>query len=79
MVSWWVQYLAKDPRSDFRNGPGITWIVAAFLPPMFIQIRLEQRPLPQAIPILVRGEITSVQVPTCGLLVSAISGQGPQA
>ena len=34
MVSWWVQYLAKGPRPDFTdNGPGITRIVASFLPP----------------------------------------------
>ena len=32
VVSRWVQYLVKDPRPDFINGPGITRTVAAFWP-----------------------------------------------
>ena len=67
MVSWWVQYLAKGPRPDSSNGPGITRIVAAFLPFGVYSRSTGIMAPPQAIPILVRWKILLF---SCPLLVS---------
>ena len=80
MVSYWVQYLAKGPRTDFSSGLGITRIVAEPLPTGFYSSTTRTMAPPQTNPILVRWtEDASVHVPSYGLLVSAISSQGPQA
>ena len=41
-----MSYLAKSPRPDINNGPGVTRIVPTFWPPAFLQIQLEYWPLP---------------------------------
>ena len=79
MVSWWVLHLAKGSRSDFNNGPEITRIMAALL---FPRIYLSPTRIMAFLPgysNFSQMEDTSVQVPTCGLLMSAISGQGSKA
>ena len=76
--------MAKDPRLNFSNGPGITRTVAAFLPRRLFESDSNNDPSPghsnlgQMENTLVQMENTSVQVPTCGLLVSALAGQEPR-
>ena len=78
MVSWWVPYLAKGPRPDFNNCPwdnlNSSHILASGVYSSLTQI---MAPL-QVIPISVRGKIHPFRSPTYGLIVGAISGQGPR-
>ena len=69
MVSWWVLYLAK--------GPGMT---SNFIKVRMISNLCPTRIIasPKAIPILGQMEVLLFRYPSDGILVGAISGQGPQ-
>ena len=79
MVSWWVSYLAKGPRPGFSNDPGDNVNCGRILafPRRLFELDSIMAPS-QANPILVRKKILLFRHPTNGLLVGAISGQGPR-
>ena len=78
MVSWWVPYLAKGSRPDLNNGPADNSNCGPILSPWrLFESELNNGPSPRHSNLGSDGS-TFVQVPTCGLLVSAISGQGPR-
>ena len=71
--------LAKGYRPDINNGPGGHSNSAQILAPAFIQIELEQWPLPRPFQSWVRQKIHLFRSPAYGFLVGARSAQGLQA
>ena len=77
MVLWWVPYLAKGTRPALNNCPwdnlngGYILALGVYSSPTQIMSPL------QVISVLVRWKIHLFRSPTYGLLVGAISVQGP--
>ena len=67
------------PRPDFNNCPGDNSVSGCiYCPRHLFESDSNNGPSPGH-SNLGQMEDTSVQVPTCGLLVSALAGQGPQS